>query len=276
MSVGNIHEPGISSASQLHLYLAWACPFCHRVLAAMRLSGVRNISVTWMRNIKRTSGWEIARNEDPLFSATSLKTVYERLSGGGAVRYSVPLLVEKYQRKFVSNDSAEISRYIASGLNGISPINYDLVPKELSESINELNCWLHHNVNRRVYRVGLAVTPLNNKYHLTKLFAALDLLEQRLSGQVYLFGDRLTESDLFLFATLIRFDAVYYELFNCRIRRIADYQALSAYLARMLDVTDLKTTFDSELIREHYACSVMHVNGEVRRLNRSGWRLPTT
>ena len=40
-----------------------------------------------------------------------------------------------------------------------------------------------------------------------RLFATLDWLEARLSGSRFLTGDRLTEADIRLFTTLVRFDA---------------------------------------------------------------------
>ncbi len=72
--------PKPTDDSRLHLYLAWGCPFCHRVMAALALTGLtKHVTITWMRNIKGPAGWEIAPGDDPLFAETSLKRVYERL-----------------------------------------------------------------------------------------------------------------------------------------------------------------------------------------------------
>ena len=52
----------------------------------------------------------------------------------------------------------------------------------------------------------------------------------------YAVEQQLTESDIRLFVTLVRFDVAYYGLFKTNIKRIADYPYLTAYLKRLLKV----------------------------------------
>jgi putative glutathione S-transferase len=97
--------------TQLHLYLAWACAFCHRVLATLAINGLQEkLSITWTKNIKPDAGWEFNRLEEPLFNAKSLQSLYQRLEPEKEQRYSVPLLVDKKSMTILSNESTEIVR----------------------------------------------------------------------------------------------------------------------------------------------------------------------
>jgi len=143
--------------SQLHLYAAWGCPFCHRVLVAMVLAGLGDhVTISWMRNIKGPAGWEIAPGDDPLFGESSLKKVYERLEPGVEHTPSVPLLVELSSKTLLSSSSMQITRYFARGMNGAHPVCLDLSPANLIEQIDTMNEWLHSAVNRAVYEVGFS------------------------------------------------------------------------------------------------------------------------
>ena len=262
--------PKPTDESRLHLYLAWGCPFCHRVLAALTLTGLtERVTITWMRNIKGPAGWEIAPGDDPLFAETSLKQVYERLEPGSDHRPSVPLLIDLSSHTMLSTSSSQITRFFVRGMSGMYPVNYDLAPEPLLEQIDTMNAWLHDNVNRAVYAVGFASEQRDYEKKVARLFQSLDELDHRLTDQPFLFGAAVTESDLYLLATLVRFDTIYYPLFRCTYRRIADYPALSAYLQRLLQVDGITGTYDHALNKQHYFCSVMHVGGDVLDLNPS-------
>jgi len=265
-----IDIPRPARETRLHLYAARGCPFCHRVLVALALTGLsRRVTLTWMCNVKGEAGWEIAPGDDPLFAETSLKGVYDRLEPGAVHRPAVPLLVDLSSRTLLSSSSAAITRFVAQGMNGAYAVDRDLCPAPIVERIDAMNRWLHDNVNRAVYQVGFATTQAEYEQRVARLFQSLDDLESRLSTRLYLLGGVLTESDLYLLATLVRFDSVYHPLFKCSYRRIADYPALSAYLERLQAMDGVAATYDHQLTKEHYFRSVMHVGGEVRDLNPS-------
>ncbi|MGJ8693963.1 MAG: glutathione S-transferase C-terminal domain-containing protein [Thalassotalea sp.] len=255
---------------QLHLYLAWGCPFCHRILASLAITKLYdNISITWMENIKGEAGWKMCFIEDPLFNSDSLKAVYQQLEPTVEHRYSVPLLVDKKNKLLLSTSSAEIVRYVAKGFDDAFSVAYDLIPNKLIKDIDEMNQWLHDKINRAVYLVGFATQQSDYEYKLNELFKALDELEERLKKQLFLFSDQLTESDLYLLATLERFDNIYFCLFKCSLKRIADYPALFRYHNQLRGMESLASTFQPELTKEHYFMSTMHVLGEARELNPS-------
>jgi len=87
------------------------------------------------------------------------------------------------------------------------------------------------------------------------LFDTLDVLENRLSQQEFLVGNRITEADWRLFTTLIRFDAVYHGHFKCNLRRLSDYPALSAYTNALYNVPGVAGTVRLDHIKAHYYLS---------------------
>ena len=111
---------------------------------------------------------------------------------------------------------------------------------------------MYEGLNNGVYRTGFAMTQEAYDAAVTEVFGCLDELEQRLEGQSYLLGERLTESDWRAFVTLIRFDIAYYGLFKCNLRRLIDYPNLSAYLKRLYDVPGVAETVDFEHIKRTY------------------------
>jgi putative glutathione S-transferase len=260
----------ITTETQLHLYLAWGCPFCHRVLAALAVSGLQEkLSITWTKNIKADAGWEFNRLEEPLFNAKSLQSLYQQLEPEKKQRYSVPLLVDKKSLTILSNESSEIVRFISFGFNNRYRTDKELVPVEHLQMIDKKNQWLHERVNRAVYLIGFATEQSDYEKKLAGLFDALDEIESYLSEHSYLVGGQLTESDLFLLATLERFDTIYFWLFRCNLRRIADYPFLSEYHKRIKNIGSLDSTYQEQLTVEHYFLSTMHVRGEIRDLNPS-------
>lgn len=262
--------PGFSDRVRLHLYLASGCPFCHRVFAALKLTGQSHVvSITWMKNVKGAAGWEIEEGEEPLFGESKLSSVYQKLESSLAHRPSVPLMVDLASKTLLSTSSSQMLRFFSEGMNGTHVPNHDLCPRDRVDEIDSMNAWLHTNINRAVYDVGFAATQLDYQGKVLRLFDSLDELESRLSVSCFLMGDSITESDLYLFATLIRFDSVYHPLFRCSVRRIQDYVALPSFLSRLRSIDELEHSYDYASIKEHYFCSVMHVRGEIRDLNPS-------
>ena len=257
--------------TRLHLYVASACPFCHRVIATLELTGLStHVSTTWMRNVKGIEGWKIKPETEPVFNENYLSAVYKRLDPNVEYRPSVPLLIDLSTRSILSTSSTEMTHYFSKGMNGAHELSMDLYPEEIAKEIDDLNEWLHDNINRAVYLAGFSRDQADYESRVARLFHALDELEERLTSQPYLFGNRLTESDLYFFATLVRFDEIYFPLFKCSYRLIKDYPALSGYLNRMLSVEELETTVNTRRFKEHYYKSVMHVGDNPLSLNPMG------
>ncbi|BBB26703.1 glutathione S-transferase C-terminal domain-containing protein [Amphritea japonica] len=263
--------PAPNKSTRLHLYVASACPFCHRVIAALELTGLSgNVGYTWMENVKEVEGWAIDPDAEPAFNESYLASVYERLDPKAIYRPSVPLLVDLSTKSILSTSSSEMTHYFSSGMDGAHELSVDLYPTDLSDEIDKLNEWLHESINRAVYLAGFSRDQADYESKVKAVFSALDEMESRLSKQTYLFGKTITESDLYLFATLVRFDEIYFPLFKCSYRLIKDYSALSAYLNKLLSIPELRDTVNLRSFKEHYYKSVMHVGDNPLSLNPMG------
>jgi putative glutathione S-transferase len=136
----------------------------------------------------------------------------------------------------------------------------DYYPEALRQQIDEINSRVYSTLNIGVYKTGFATTQSAYEEAVTPLFETLAWLEERLSTQRFLVGSIFTEADIRLFATLIRFDAVYFGHFKCNLHRIVDYPNLSAYTRDIYQLSGVAGTVDFEHIKRNYYESHRGVN----------------
>lgn len=249
-------------SGRYHLYAALICPWASRILAARRLKGLEEIlPVTIVEPALTEQGWRFgdfpgASGSDPLHGATWLHELYSHADPHYTGRATVPLLWDTGTDTAVNNESADLLRMVGRAFDPLLPperASIDLYPEDLRAEIDALNDWLYPRINNGVYRAGFATTQAAHDEAVAELFAALDELEQRLAdGRAYLFGDRLTESDIRLFVTLIRFDVAYHGVFKTNLRRIDDYPALRAHTRRLYDHPGIGPTVDFDHIKTGY------------------------
>ena len=147
-----------------------------------------------------------------------------------------------------------------SAFDGIGATPGDYYPAALRAEIDQVNERVYATVNNGVYRAGFATTQAAYDEAVAELFATLDWLEDRLAGQRYLVGDRVTEADWRLFTTLLRFDPVYHGHFKCNLRRLVDYPHLWAYTRELYQWPGVAETVDFAHIKGHYYASHGTIN----------------
>jgi glutathionyl-hydroquinone reductase len=128
----------------------------------------------------------------------------------------------------------------------------DLYPPDLRAEIDALNEPIYRKLNNGVYRAGFATTQQAYEEAFRDVFEMLGELEKRLEGRRFLFGDRMTETDIRLFVTLVRFDAAYYGLFKCNLRRLIDFPNLGGYVQRLLGIPGVQETVNIDHIKRGY------------------------
>jgi putative glutathione S-transferase len=217
------------------------------------------ISMSVVEPIQRDSGWEFA-TPDAANGKSNLAEIYLLADPHFTGRVTVPTLWDKERRTIVNNESAEIIRMFNSAFSAFTPVKTDYYPRELRTEIDRINARVYENINNGVYRAGFATAQEAYNEAFRGVFSVLDEIEQRLAGQRYLAGSRLSEADWRLFTTLIRFDAVYYSHFKCNLRRIIDYPNLSNYLRDLYQVPGVAETVNMDHIKRHYYGSQRKVN----------------
>jgi putative glutathione S-transferase len=254
-----------AEAGRYHLYVSLACPWAHRTLILRKLKGLESlIDVSVVSWLMLENGWTF----DKAFGSSGerldhLSYLHQRYTADTADytgRVTVPVLWDKQHKRIVNNESAEIIRMLNSAFDDLTANALDFYPQPLRAEIDELNARIYPAVNNGVYRAGFATSQTAYEEAFDELFSELDWLEKRLGDKRYLAGEYLTEADIRLFTTLIRFDAVYYSHFKCNLRRIADYPNLSNWLRELYQWPGIAETVDFSHIKGHYYASHRMIN----------------
>ena len=251
-----------AEAGRYRLYVALTCPWASRVLAVRRLKGLEDaIPVTVVEPALAEQGWRFgdfpgSSGADPEHGATWLHELYARADPDYTGRATVPLLWDTRTGTAVNNESADLVRMLNGAFDELLAAEraaFDLRPEALADEIDRLNDWMYPRINDGVYRCGFATTQAAYDEAVVILFDALDALEDRLLNEgPYLHGEIITESDIRLFVTLIRFDVAYHGLFKTNLRQIRDYPALAAHTGRLYEHPDIGPTVDFTHIKHGY------------------------
>jgi len=251
-----------AEAGRYHLYVSYACPWAHRTLITRSLRGLEDaISVTVALPKMGDDGWSFT-GEDPdsILGARLLREVYLRADPRYTGRVTVPVLWDKKTGTVVNNESREIMRMLDTVFEEHATKNTRLAPEELQTSIDQTLDAIYAPINNGVYRAGFATKQEAYEEACRELFTALDHWDGVLAKRRYLCGDVLTEADIALFTTLLRFDVVYYSHFKCNVRRIQDYVNLWGYVRDIYQMPDVKRTCRLDHIKVHYYWSQTTVN----------------
>ncbi|MGH3486480.1 MAG: glutathione S-transferase family protein [Actinopolymorphaceae bacterium] len=273
-------------AEQGRYRLVWsgACPWAHRAVIVRQLLGLQDaVSLATVDPIRDERGWRFTLDpgdRDPVLGIEFLSEAYQRTDPTFAGRVTVPCLVDVPSGTVVTNDFPQITldfdtqwtEYHQEG----AP---DLYPEDLRAEIDEVAALIYDDVNNGVYKCGFATSQQAYEKAFDALFARFDWLEDRLRAQRYLCGDgnRLTEADIRLFTTLVRFDAVYHNHFKCNRNKLTEQPVLWAYARDLYQTPGIAETVDFDQIKRHYYLTHHQINpsGVVPKgPDPSGWTLP--
>jgi putative glutathione S-transferase len=254
-----------AEAGRYHLYVSLACPWAHRALIFRALKGLEGmIGVSVVNWLMAENGWTFAPGPgvvpDEINGARNLYEIYRKADPAYSGRVTVPVLWDRERATIVNNESSEIIRMLNSAFDGLGAAEGEYYPQALRAEIDAVNARVYDTLNNGVYKSGFATTQTAYEEAVRPLFATLDWLEERLSRQAYICGDRVTEADWRLFTTLIRFDCVYHGHFKCNIRRIIDYPYLWAYTRELYQWPKIAGTVNFTHIKNHYYQSHRSIN----------------
>ena len=266
-AAGPTGEGGFAAESgRYHLYVSLACPWAHRTLIYRQLKGLApHIEVSAVHPDMLSDGWEFRTDfpgatGDRLFGLPYMRDIYLRADPKASGRVTVPVLLDKQRDTIVSNESAEIIRMFNSAFDGLTGNDLDFWPEDLRPQIEALNARIYDTVNNGVYKAGFATSQAAYDEAIAPLFDSLDWLEDLLSRNRYLTGDRLTEADWRLFTTLVRFDPVYHTHFKCNRKWLREYPNLWGWTRELYQIPGVAGTVDFGHIVRHYHYSHDTIN----------------
>jgi glutathionyl-hydroquinone reductase len=254
-----------AESGRYHLYVSLACPWAHRTLIMRSLKGLEAaIGLSVVDPYMGENGWFFADAPgcivDTVLGAKYLWEIYVKADANYTGRVTVPILWDKQTETIVNNESREIMRMFDVEFGAIARNETSFCPDRLKEQIDRTIDGIYQPINNGVYRAGFATTQSAYEEGVTDLFQALNRWENVLSQQRYLCGSQLTEADICLFTTLVRFDAVYYGHFKCNLRHIWDYPNLGNYLKDVYQYPGIKSTCNFDHIKQHYYKSHNKIN----------------
>ena len=252
-------EPG-----RYHLYVSLACPWAHRTLITRALRGLSHaISVTVVDPHMGEAGWPFRPEDpDPVGGAHHLSEVYTRSDPRYTGKASVPVLWDLRAGAIVNNESRDIMRMLDVDFAPLArdPVIASLAPEPLRARVDAILDAIYAPINSGVYRCGFAREQPAYDAAVRELFAALAHWDRELAGQRWLCGDVMTEADVAMFTTCLRFDLVYYSHFKCNLRRLRDHANLWRLTRQMWQHPVVRETCDLAQIKVHYYWSQTNVN----------------
>ena len=244
-------------AGRYRLVAARACPWANRAIIVRRLLGLEDaISLGTPGPTHDARSWTFDLDEggrDPVLGIERLQEAYFRRDPEYPRGITVPAIVDVTSGAVVTNDFAQITLDLSTEWTRFHRDGApDLYPEGLREEIDAVNKRVFTEVNNGVYRCGFAGTQEAYEKAYDRLFTALDWLEERLTTRRYLVGETITEADVRLFTTLVRFDAVYHGHFKCNRNKLSEMPALWAYARDLFQTPGFGDTVDFQQIKEHY------------------------
>ncbi|MEV3855918.1 glutathione S-transferase C-terminal domain-containing protein [Streptomyces sp. NPDC050095] len=245
-------EPG-----RYRLVVSLACPWASRVLVVRRLLGLEDaLSLAVTDPIQDDRSWRFTLDpdgRDPVLGIRYLSEAYDARETDYPGGVSVPAIVDVPTGRLVTNDFQQITLDLETEWTALHRSGApDLYPEGLRDEIDDVMEDVYRDVNNGVYRAGFATKQSEYEDAYRDVFGRLDALSQRLAGQRYLVGDTITEADVRLFTTLVRFDAVYHGHFKCNRNKLTEDPVLWAYARDLFQTPGFGDTVDFDHIKRHY------------------------
>jgi glutathionyl-hydroquinone reductase len=258
-------SPWPVEAGRYRLVAARACPWANRSVIVRRLLGLEQaISLGIAGPLHDERSWRFHNdpdNRDPVLGIEWLGEAYEKAQPGYDDGVTVPTMVEVATGKAVTNNFQQLTLDFSTQWREFHrPGAPDLSPEALRAEIDEVIEGVYHDVNNGVYKCGFASSQRAYDRAYDTLFARLDALSERLAGQRFLVGDTITEADVRLWVTLVRFDPVYHGHFKCNRQKLTEMPVLWAYARDLFQTPGFGDTIDFAQIKAHYFCVHKDVN----------------
>ncbi|UDY36555.1 glutathione S-transferase family protein [Dermatobacter hominis] len=253
-------EPG-----RYRLVVSRACPWASRLVIVRRLLGLEGaLSMAVAAPTHGERSWNFGLDPggvDPVLGIHELREAYLRRIPDYPKGITVPAIVDTTTGEVVTNDFVPMSLDLSSEWTELHREGApDLYPEALRDEMEEVMRGIYRDVNNGVYRCGFAGSQSAYEDAYERLFARLDEVSSRLEDRRYLVGDHITEADIRLFTTLVRFDAVYHGHFKCNRQKLSEMPVLWPYARDLFQTPGFGDTVDFDHIKAHYFCVHRDIN----------------
>ncbi|MFB9165395.1 glutathione S-transferase family protein [Arthrobacter psychrochitiniphilus] len=244
-------------AGRYRLVVSRACPWAHRSTIVRRLLGLEDaISIGVCGPTHDVRSWTFDLDEggvDPVLGIARLQEAYFKRTPNYPRGITVPAMVDIPSGAVATNNFPQITLDFSTEWSEFHREGApDLYPEALREEMEVVNKRVFTEINNGVYRCGFAGSQEAYEAAYSRLFTALDWLEERLATQRFLMGESITEADVRLFTTLVRFDAVYHGHFKCNRNKLTEMPVLWAYARDLFQTPGFGDTVNFEQIKAHY------------------------
>jgi putative glutathione S-transferase len=251
------HDGWPTEAGKYRLVVADACPWANRARITHRLLGLDDaISVGLAGPLHDQSSWNFHLDpdgRDPVLGIHKLQEAFFNRDPDYARGITVPAIVDIETTSVVTNNFMQIEADLSSQWTAFHRSGApDLWPDARREEIVEVSELIFGDINNGVYKCGFASSQTAYEDAYDTLFARLDWLEERLTTRRFLVGDTITQADIRLWTTLVRFDAVYHNHFKCNRNKLIEMPALWGYARDLFQTPGFGDTIDFNNIKAHY------------------------
>lgn len=247
-----------AEAGRYRLFWGKTCNWSNRASIVRELLGLQDAISAYI--VSRTGetnqyGWGFPEEPDftdPVLGIMFLSEAYYKADPDYEGRCTVPALVDTQTGKVVNNDYHRLTNYFETAFRPFQAKDApDLYPVELRKEIDELNDWLFPHINNARYRMAFCESLEVYEEAFQDFYESMDILEERLAHQRFLFGDYVTDSDVRFYVTLARFDTTYYRDLGPIKKRVVDYENIWAYARDLYEIPAFKNnTYFRDFSRE--------------------------
>ena len=248
------------------IYWSPGCNWSNRPVIARDILGLQDVIKE--RKVYGTGesnkyGWGFPNQKDfkdPDTGVYFLSTLYQNADPNFTGRATTPTLADYKEKKAVNNDYQRLTNYLEVQFRAFQPVDApDLYPKKYRKEIDELNDWLFPNINDGHYRQAFARSPEAYKDGYNAFHNALEKLDKRLEDNRFVFGDYITDSDIRIYVSLVKWETDFYLLdTGPQKKRIREYKNIWGYLRDLFSLKEFKRYANlpsTEYNKEHRAYS---------------------